>query len=142
MVECGQCNKLNCKPCIQDWTKKANTCPNCRREFTPAGQPNRFVVNMLNEFKFACTKCPETYKYSDHKKHIQECSNMQLRCPLPLCGTTGNQKTLLTHWHERCEQISLNCSSCKQATTRANERQHDCVEGLLKLRDEQQAKIN
>ncbi len=142
MIECGQCNRLNCKQCIQDWIKNANNCPNCLTEFRPSSKPNLFVVNMLNEFEFACTKCPVTFKYTDHKKHIQECANQQLRCPLPLCGTwlplcgtTGNHQTLLAHWHESCEQISLNCLLCKQTTTRANERHHDCVEGLLKLRD-------
>jgi hypothetical protein len=31
---------------------------------------NKNIGNMLSESKFACTKCPATFKFSDHKKHI------------------------------------------------------------------------
>jgi hypothetical protein len=73
MVECGQCDKLNCKSCIADWTHKQNNCPNCRAEFTPSGKPNRFVMNMLNEMTFNCNHCSGSFKYADHQKHVKAC---------------------------------------------------------------------
>jgi hypothetical protein len=66
MIECGQCNKLNCRACIEDWTKKQSNCPNCRADYTPSGKPNLFVLNTLREMQFKCAKCPSTYKFSEH----------------------------------------------------------------------------
>lgn len=74
MHECATCDKLNCKTCIDDWMKKQSNCPTCRADITPSGKPNRFVMNVLNEMVFACTKCPETYKYADRIKHLKNCS--------------------------------------------------------------------
>lgn len=131
MIECGHCDKLNCKACIDDWKKKANNCPNCRADLTPS-KPNRFVVNTLNEFVFACSKCPKTFKYAEHAKHIKEC-NTTLRCPIPLCGTIGGEAELLTHWRTKCEHIKITCSSCGTTGTRMSVagKDHDCTETLL-----------
>ena len=120
MNECSQCNILTCKKCIKEWTKTKKSCPNCREVYKPSDKPNRYVLNALNSFTFACNKCPATFKYCDYRKHVEECPYQVLRCPLGSCSATGNLETLLAHWIESCEEISLTCSKCELTTTRAN----------------------
>jgi hypothetical protein len=136
MVECGDCHRLNCKPCIEDWTKKNNSCPNCRTIFKPAANPNLSAVEKLNQLTFACA-CTTTFKYSDHLNHYLKCPTQQFLCPLPRCGITGNPHFLLAHWNETCKQIEYTCKSCRQLTTFEKHREHICVENLIKLIDQE-----
>ena len=78
MVECGQCSKLNCKTCISDWTRKHSDCPNCRCEYKAKENPNLYVMNLLRDFKFQCTRCKEPFAYRKQLKHINECSGRRL----------------------------------------------------------------
>jgi hypothetical protein len=71
---------------------------------------------------------------------MQQCPSQQLECPL--CGAWGNEAGLLTHWRENCCEITLNCSKCGAATTRAQAEQHDCLDTLLKLREEDKKEID
>lgn len=73
MVECGECQKLNCKACIDKWTRLNKNCPNCRAVYKPSGKPNRFVTNTLSEITFNCAKCSEKFKYGDYNKHLRDC---------------------------------------------------------------------
>jgi len=52
--ECSECNQLCCEYCIQNWLKRENTCPSCRKKFEATGKLNRYVLNNLNALVFNC----------------------------------------------------------------------------------------
>ena len=89
MVECGECDQLNCRACIEEWKREEDGCPNCWASDV-LGNPNRFVASMLNDFEFTCSKCRQTLRYTEYVKHDMQC-NVTVRCPLPQCGAVGNE---------------------------------------------------
>lgn len=142
MIECSQCNKLNCRACIEDWCKKQKNCPNCRADFTPQAKVNLYVVNLLKDFKFHCPKCNEVYKYTDHLKHWKSCPSTLYRCPVEKCEIKDlAKKELLTHLRDECNLITLTCSKCKLSLTRPETADHDCISSLLLMREKDQAEI-
>ena len=104
MSECGKCSKLNCRTCINDWTKKQPNCPNCRNEYKPSEQPNLYVANRLKDFNFKCPKCGQSFMYRHQLRHENECSARRLQCPL--CQLEDLPvKDVSTHLAEQCPKI-------------------------------------
>ena len=101
MVECGKCSKLNCRACIDDWTKKQPDCPNCRSEYKAKEQPNLYVANLLKDFQFKCTKCKETFAYRNQLRHENECSSRKLTCPMCTEGNISASE-IVSHLAEQC----------------------------------------
>jgi len=102
-VECSQCQKLNCKKCIDLWQDKSKTCPNCRAVVVPNSKPNRFVYQSLEEMLFKCGQCSLVYKYSDKDKHYQNCQFINLKCPITGCQEKGTKEWLINHhWVSSC----------------------------------------
>jgi hypothetical protein len=49
---CEECEKLNCKGCIDKWHKKSQDCPNCRAKYRAATKISRFTLNSLQGLQF------------------------------------------------------------------------------------------
>tara|TARA_B100001059_G_C17653544_1_gene485742 strand:+ start:497 stop:859 length:363 start_codon:yes stop_codon:yes gene_type:complete len=48
-----KCNHTFCKKCINNWTKKNNTCPNCRQPlFSSKNKYNELEINHMIQFIF------------------------------------------------------------------------------------------
>ena len=140
MVECSSCEKLCCKKCMSEWTKKSKTCPNCRKNFIPSETIHRFVVNSINDMMFKCKSCNEAFKFSQNISHQMECTAKTYDCPIPLCRKKNIKlKELEAHWTNECDQVKLTCSTCHYVSKRNGTIKHNCVEYLLKERSQEQA---
>ena len=84
--QCGACDKLLCKDCIETWLsrKQTNSCVMCRQEFK-AVRLNRFVLESLGKIKIACQKCNDDVAYTGWAQHMKAHSVIQTRCILK-CG--------------------------------------------------------
>jgi len=72
---------------MRQWALKSENCPMCRVPFTASAEVHRYIVGTLNDFIFKCSKCPETFKYSDQVKHEKACKLKNC----PLCETQVNE---------------------------------------------------
>ena len=140
MVECSSCEKLCCKKCMSKWTKKSNTCPNCRKNFIPSETIARFAFNSINDMMFKCKSCNEAFKFSQNFSHQMECTAKTYDCPIALCRKKNIKlKELEAHWTNECDQVKLTCSTCHYVSKRNGTIKHNCVEYLLKERSQEQA---
>lgn len=140
MVECSQCNKLNCKACIEDWRKKQENCPNCRADFAPTPKPNLYVVNILKEMPFLCKNCPEQFKFGEHARHVKICAGSLFVCPA--CDEKDlTRDAIMAHWQNTCIKAKLTCKKCTLIVNRLEAADHDCIRSLLEQHARDQAEI-
>ena len=74
---CMKCQNVFCKRCINDWTKKAENCPNRCSE--PNYQRSIIKNEILSKLKFKCEKCGNNYKYDEAHKHLNSCYPGQIK---------------------------------------------------------------
>ena len=67
-VICMKCQKVFCKKCVDDWSKKDDKCPN--RCVNPNYQKSIGKNDILSKLKFKCKKCGNKAYYDDIKIHI------------------------------------------------------------------------
>lgn len=142
---CEECEKLNCKSCIDRWHKKSSDCPNCRAKYRAATKISRFTLNSLMALQFKCPKCDKTFDYKNMKQHFrQECTAIKFKkCPLSLCTAEDilGVDVLRDHLTNHCEFAKLRCTKCDMTTERALQDQHDCVASLKAKLQKQKDKL-
>ena len=71
---CMNCQTVYCKTCIDDWTKKSNSCTN--RCENPKFEKSILQQEILSKLKFICQSCDEVINYDDVKQHsLIKCTN-------------------------------------------------------------------
>ena len=135
MVECSKCYKQNCESCIKEWlkgkSKKNSTCPLCREPFVKTTRINPIVLKTLNNLIFQCKSCPQQFKYSDFKSHLQKCpGKISQGCPLAGCGMSD--LPLPTHLQYACNQVNLTCTICNLVAKRDSMHGHYICKELYK----------
>ena len=127
--ECQQCNQLCCESCLDEWTKRNQTCPNCRGNLNLGKQVNRFVIQSLNNTEFKCDTCPKTFKYEQRREHWATCGAV-FKCSIEGCYLGGenfpSMDELKDHWKNQCNVIMLECSVCTGKVTREFIGPHSC----------------
>ena len=79
------CSQLFCKKCISGWLQKSSMCPNWDHKYT-SGQMNRILKEVLDETKFKCEVCGQTFLYPEAQSHMQSHAPVeQVGCPAN-CG--------------------------------------------------------
>ena len=70
---CMKCQKVYCKKCIEEWSKRNDKCPN--RCEDPNYQNSIEKNNLLSKLKFKCGKCGEEIFYDNVKNHTETCES-------------------------------------------------------------------
>eukprot|EP00352_Strombidinopsis_acuminata_P002373 CAMPEP_0176384156 /NCGR_PEP_ID=MMETSP0126-20121128/34092_1 /TAXON_ID=141414 ORGANISM="Strombidinopsis acuminatum, Strain SPMC142" /NCGR_SAMPLE_ID=MMETSP0126 /ASSEMBLY_ACC=CAM_ASM_000229 /LENGTH=135 /DNA_ID=CAMNT_0017749683 /DNA_START=16 /DNA_END=423 /DNA_ORIENTATION=+ len=74
--ECDSCERWYCSKCIDKWTQKNNSCPNCKVDWKEAKRVSRFAYKKLEGLIFACDSCEKHFKYAELKNHwTTQCMN-------------------------------------------------------------------
>ena len=143
-LECTICQQLSDKPhqipccgghticekCAEDWKKRSNNCPLCRRspfETLPDVRGERFVNNLQ-------TYCPNYARGCDWKgdlKSVEEhvtavCKWFVVQCE---CGLSMPRTSVDTHRQMWCIDRWVHCPCCGEGGTFANtvlEHYHSC----------------
>ena len=125
IVECSNCDRLFCKTCIVDWTKRNKTCPNCRAAFIQTARLHRIAMNTLKELVFRCLKCPDDFKYSENQSHQLICKGLTYVCPLAHCGRSAMSfEDLKSHLLHDCKQVNMTCATCDSVAKREAMHRH------------------
>ena len=122
---CQKCDRHFCTKCIDSWTKKNNSCPNCRDQPFERGKVVHFVKNSLADLNFKCKKCDENFKYEKSMEHVSRCQRTTV-CLLN-CGDTqyfSTFETLVSHMQDSCPNMQLECATCQEKFVR--ETGHSC----------------
>ena len=110
-VSCKNCGKLFCSFCIDNWTKKSKSCPNCKAYNFE--NPPRILMNFLNKIRLKCkySDCKFNLNYGDFENHINFCEFGNYLCYAENCLFNGTKNEVIFHL-KSCIQISENCDNC------------------------------
>jgi hypothetical protein len=134
-VCCGNCQKLFCKNCIDDWKKKRNRCPNDHDYLET--QVNPLAKNLIDNFLLTCRNkgCTTQIKYGNYLKHIEsECDFSNYMCHG--CKLFEKKKIIMMHVNV-CELMEEKCGFCSLKFMRKYLPSHikDCNERIIECED-------
>ena len=90
-MQCSSCENCFCRSCIENWIKKAHTCPyKCSSPRIKEG--GRMVKNLLEKLIFKCeNECGAVnLTYKKKIEHIKQCVKRSLICEN--CGSEYNER--------------------------------------------------
>lgn len=130
-LACSECDVLICKSCIDNHSKKDNTCPNCLLTFKAAesAKLKRVIEVMLPAKIIKCRNCSQPSAYNGARKHAYECRLQKRTCGLS-CGVPilfVGRDGILKHYINDCPEMDLICPRCKFSTKRKMVDSHQCV---------------
>ena len=84
--QCGECEKLVCAKCIDDWLIRSPTCPACRQDFKSV-KVARAYNSYLEASNLKCrgSGCNRTFRYLDAAAHLADDAAPSHLCVLN-CG--------------------------------------------------------
>lgn len=114
-AKCSQCFLHFCQDCISQWTKKNNTCPNCRSAFK-SEKVERTLKEDIEDTKIICvyksSGCSEIVNYEKIWQHQKSCDYKPTTCQW--CkNMKGNKKEVNIH-EQNCEARCIQCLGCLQ----------------------------
>jgi hypothetical protein len=114
-LQCGKCDKLFCKKCIENHLDKHDFCPNCRDAPFNKTIFSRLLKRILDESEFVCPlKCDMKFPYSDLEKHKNECEKIKNENKICSCCLKIVKLETEEEHKYKCEFLKLNCIYCKQ----------------------------
>ena len=106
-VQCGTCNNIFCRRCIDKYTDLFPfKCPFCNN-FKPE-KLNRKLKEILEDFHVKCESCDRTFDYERYQKHLNECTKMLYICKNPFCEYKGYIDEIKAHV-KICEKRTYYC---------------------------------
>ena len=112
-IKCADCLLHFCQECIECWTKKNNTCPNCRANFK-SEKLERTLKEDLEDTIILCyfkkNGCNESVKYEKVFIHQKQCPFRPSECHW--CKLKGILRDITPH-ELICESRATECLGCK-----------------------------
>lgn len=97
-IICMKCQKVYCKMCIDNWSKKRVECPsNCN---PPDYQPCLVKKDILSILNFKCKGCGTQTNYYDAKKHHNICCSKDVKKDSSNKGETISEEMILLEMHK------------------------------------------
>ena len=130
-VECGNCNSLFCRECIDPWRVNNSSCPKkCKgNDEVTFGGVHRYVSAELSDLKFKCINehCNESNNYHKAVHHMSNCQQLLLPCTLG-CGLGILGADMEYHIKVQCENMEEICTKCGEIRNIKKETEpHNCV---------------
>lgn len=105
-LSCSECNKLNCKKCLERYLPQNPACPNCRKPHSK-DKIDLTLNNILNDSFWQCKNCNQTFKHSERMGHRVTCDKESLDCP-----SVGCRKTNYPSLSSLKQHLLIECDFC------------------------------
>ena len=111
-IKCADCLAHFCQKCLNSWTQKSNTCPNCRANFKRE-KCERTLKEDLEDTLISCffkpVGCLDSLKYENVFSHQKNCPLRPTECQW--CKLKGKLKEIEEH-EQNCEGRKVLCEGC------------------------------
>lgn len=111
-IKCADCLTHFCQKCLDSWTQKSNTCPNCRAKFK-RDKCERTLKEDLEDTLISCFfksfGCHDSLKYENVFSHQKICPLRPTECQW--CKIKGKLKDIENH-ETQCEGRRVLCEGC------------------------------
>ena len=114
------CRQTYCSPCLYQWLKDNNSCPNDRQILNPKDviPAPRIVFNLLNKLKIKCENhskgCEVITSIADIDKHLSVCDKN--------CDSCKTLKTKISESESRVKQLKIQLVSSENIVKNLREK--------------------
>lgn len=94
---------------------------------------HRFVLKKLQEVRFTCEMCNETFELGKKVDHAMQCRGNTIECPALNCTAVIEVSHINEHLTQDCTGVRFQCKKCTQRVSRGQRSAHECMPEMVTL---------